>query len=103
LNNCESEEMKLPGRNPGYGNRGKTNRVFPPFPQPLLLLITIKMKAADAKTKTIVYTKYLTLPAASLQITSSMCANLSSSNAITSNFIWNFLAQARSRCDLLRA
>jgi hypothetical protein len=24
--------MKLPGKNPGYGNRGKTNRVFPPFP-----------------------------------------------------------------------
>jgi hypothetical protein len=29
--------MKLSGKNPGYGNRGKTNRVFPPFPQPLLL------------------------------------------------------------------
>jgi len=30
--------MKLPGKNPGYGNRGKTNYVFPPFPQPLPLL-----------------------------------------------------------------
>jgi hypothetical protein len=38
---CEIEEMKLPGKNPGYGNRGKTNRVFPPFPQPLLLLINL--------------------------------------------------------------
>jgi hypothetical protein len=32
------EEMKLPGKNPGYGNGGKTNCVFPPFPQPLLLV-----------------------------------------------------------------
>jgi hypothetical protein len=54
--------MKLPGKNPGYGNRGKTNRVFPPFPQPLLLTIKFKSKAADPKQPTIVYTKYLTLP-----------------------------------------
>jgi len=33
--------MKLPGKNLGYGNRGKTNYVFPPFPQPLLLLINL--------------------------------------------------------------
>jgi hypothetical protein len=32
--------MNQQGKNPGYGNRGKTNRVFPPFPQPLLLLLT---------------------------------------------------------------
>ncbi|MCU1264257.1 MAG: hypothetical protein JWM21_575 [Acidobacteria bacterium] len=25
-------------KKPGYGNRGKTNYIFPPFPQPLLLL-----------------------------------------------------------------
>jgi hypothetical protein len=31
---------------PGYGNRGKTNYVFPPFPQPLLLLINYDEKAA---------------------------------------------------------
>src|SRR5215217_8783986 len=54
--------MKLPGKNPGYGNRGKTNRVFPPFPQPLLLTINLDKKAADPKQQTIVYTKYLTLP-----------------------------------------
>jgi hypothetical protein len=30
--------MKQPGKNLGYGNGGKTNRAFPPFPQPLLLL-----------------------------------------------------------------
>ena len=39
--------MKLPGKNSGYGNRGKTNRVFPPFPQPLLLLTYHDKKAAD--------------------------------------------------------
>jgi hypothetical protein len=53
--------MKQPGKNPGYGNRGKTNCVFPPFPQPLLLFIN-KMKAAEPKQSTIVYTKPLTLP-----------------------------------------
>jgi hypothetical protein len=31
--------IRRPGKNPDYGNRGKTNRVFPPFPQSLLLLI----------------------------------------------------------------
>src|SRR3954452_9834102 len=44
LNRCEIEEMKLPGKNPGYGNGGKTNRVFPPFPQPLLLTINLDKK-----------------------------------------------------------
>src|SRR2546425_7724418 len=53
--------MNQQGKKPGYGNRGKTNRVFPPFPQPLLLL-TNQMKAADQKQETIVYTKHLTLP-----------------------------------------
>jgi hypothetical protein len=38
--------MKSPGKNPGYGNRGKTNYVFPPFPQPLLLLTNQDEKAA---------------------------------------------------------
>jgi hypothetical protein len=38
LNSRRLTKMKLPGKNPGYGNRGKTNYVFPPFPQPLLLL-----------------------------------------------------------------
>src|SRR5256884_8886906 len=33
------DEMHQQGKKPGYGNGGKTNRVFPPFPQPLLLLI----------------------------------------------------------------
>src|SRR6476661_3440294 len=61
LNNCESEEMKLPGKNPGYGNRGKTNYVFPPFPQPLLLTINLDEKRPN-QIHTIVYTKYLTLP-----------------------------------------
>jgi hypothetical protein len=41
------EEMKLPGKNPGYGNRGKTNCVFPPFPQPLLLVTNQDEKAVD--------------------------------------------------------
>src|SRR5215212_7550110 len=50
LNRRETEEMKLPGKNPGYGNRGKTNCVFPPFPQPLLLVINQDEKAADLKT-----------------------------------------------------
>ena len=54
--------MKLPGKNPGYGNRGKTNRVFPPFPQPLLLIINQDEKRPTPKQSTIVYTKYLTLP-----------------------------------------
>src|SRR5215218_3599086 len=44
LNRREIEEMKLPGKNPGYGNRGKTNYVFPPFPQPLLLLTNYDLK-----------------------------------------------------------
>src|SRR5260221_4907628 len=38
--------MNQPNEKPGYGNPGKTNCVFPPFPQPLLAI----------------YTKYLTLP-----------------------------------------
>jgi len=33
------DEMNQQGKKPGYGNGGKTNCVFPPFPQPLLLLI----------------------------------------------------------------
>jgi hypothetical protein len=41
--------MKLPGKNPGYGNRGKTNLVFPPFPQPLLLTINLDQKRAEPK------------------------------------------------------
>src|SRR5829696_6069303 len=53
--------MKLPGKNPGYGNRGKTNCVFPPFPQPLLLVTNQDEKQLTLKQK-IVYTKYLTLP-----------------------------------------
>jgi len=57
--------MNQQGKKPGYGNRGKTNRVFPPFPQPLLLL-TNQMKAADQKQETIVYTKHLTLPSTAL-------------------------------------
>src|SRR2546425_7974426 len=62
--------MNQQGKKPGYGNRGKTNRVFPPFPQPLLLL-TNQMKAADQKQETIVYTKHLTLPSAWLGTISS--------------------------------
>jgi hypothetical protein len=53
--------MKQRHKKPGYGNGGKTNYVFPPFPQPLLLLIS-RQKAADPKQQTIVYTKHLTLP-----------------------------------------
>jgi len=53
--------MKRPDKNPGYGNGGKTNCVFPPFPQPLLLVIN-QDEAVDPKQLTIVYTKYLTLP-----------------------------------------
>jgi hypothetical protein len=30
--------MNRRGKKPGYGNRGKTNCVFPPFSQPLLRL-----------------------------------------------------------------
>jgi len=41
--------MKLPGKNPGYGNRGKTNCVFPPFPQPLLLVINQDEKQLTLK------------------------------------------------------
>src|SRR5882724_4732646 len=37
----------------GYGNRGKTNYVFPPFPQPRLPI---------EKLHSAVYTKYLTPP-----------------------------------------
>jgi hypothetical protein len=43
--------MKLPGKNPGYGNRGKTNCVFPPFPQPLLLVINQDEKQPTLKTE----------------------------------------------------
>src|SRR5882724_255145 len=39
----------------GYGNRGKTNYVFPPFPQPRLPI---------EKLHSAVYTKYLTPPCA---------------------------------------
>jgi hypothetical protein len=45
------EEMKLPGKNPGYGNRGKTNYVFPPFPQPLLLVINQDEKQLTLKNR----------------------------------------------------
>jgi hypothetical protein len=41
--------MYQQGKNPGYGNRGKTNRVFPPFPQPLLLL-TYQDQSSRTKT-----------------------------------------------------
>jgi hypothetical protein len=58
--------MKLPGKNPGYGNRGKTNCVFPPFPQPLLLTINLD-EERTAKQQTIVYTKQLTLPISGLR------------------------------------
>src|ERR1043165_4472919 len=47
--------------NPGYGKRGKTNYVFPPVPQPLLLGIN-QDESHRSKQPTIVYTKYLTLP-----------------------------------------
>jgi len=53
--------MNQRGKKSGYGNRGKTNYVFPPFPQPLLLL-TNQMKKQPTKTKTIVYTKSLADP-----------------------------------------
>src|SRR6267154_6409426 len=36
--------VNRPGKKPGYGNRGKTNCVFPPFPQPLLLLTNYDKK-----------------------------------------------------------
>jgi len=54
--------MNQPGKKSGYGNRGKTNYVFPPFPQPLLLLTNQDEKAAPPKQKTIVYTKSLADP-----------------------------------------
>jgi len=38
--------MNQPGKKSGCGNRGKTNYVFPPFPQPLLLLTNQDEKAA---------------------------------------------------------
>jgi hypothetical protein len=53
--------MKNATTKPGHGNGGKTNYVFPPFPQPLLLLTNYE-KAATKKTSTIVYTKSLALP-----------------------------------------
>jgi hypothetical protein len=56
--------MNRQRKKPGCGNRGKTNCVFPPFPQPLLLLTNQNEKAANQKQKTIVYTKSLTLPEA---------------------------------------
>jgi hypothetical protein len=40
----------------------KQTAVFPPFPQPLLLLLTIRRKAAEQEQPMIVYTKCLTLP-----------------------------------------
>jgi hypothetical protein len=55
--------MKEQSKTLGYGNRGKTKSVFPPFPQPLLLAEeNEKNKAVNPKQKPIVYTKYLTLP-----------------------------------------
>src|SRR6185503_3240861 len=59
--NRHALKNELPGKNPGYGNRGKTNCVFPPFPQPLLLVIN-QYESHRPKQPTIVYTKYLTLP-----------------------------------------
>ncbi len=41
--------MKNAKTKPGYGNCGKTNYVFPPFPQPLLLLTNNEKKAATEK------------------------------------------------------
>src|SRR5690348_15314024 len=41
LNRREIEKNETARQNPGYGNRGKTNCVFPPFPQPLLLMINL--------------------------------------------------------------
>src|ERR1044072_1418754 len=45
------EKMKRPGKNLGYGNRGKTNRVFPSFPQPLLLTINLDEKRPSQITR----------------------------------------------------
>jgi len=56
------DEMNQQPKNPGYGNGGKTNCVFPPFPQPLLLLTYQNKKQPTPKQETIVYTKHLTLP-----------------------------------------
>jgi len=61
--------MNQQGKKPGYGNGGKTNCVFPPFPQPILLLTNQNEKVADQKQQTIDYTKSLTLPP-----TSALCA-----------------------------
>jgi hypothetical protein len=36
---CRLNSNETARQKPDYGNRGKTNRVFPPFPQPLLLVI----------------------------------------------------------------
>src|SRR3989442_1496340 len=36
--------MKPQRQKPGYGNGGKTNYVFPPFPQPLRLLTNYEKK-----------------------------------------------------------
>jgi len=54
--------MNQPGKKSGCGNRGKTNYVFPPFPQPLLLLTNQDEKSNPPKQKTIVYTKSLADP-----------------------------------------
>jgi hypothetical protein len=43
--------MKQQSKNLGYGNGGKTNCVFPPFPQPLLLEIKIKSRQTKNKTR----------------------------------------------------
>src|SRR5215216_7521839 len=51
LNGREIEKMTLPGKNLGYGNRGKTNCVFPPFPQPLLLVINQDEKQLTLKNR----------------------------------------------------
>jgi len=42
--------MEDQSKNLGYGNGGKTNCVFPPFPQPLLLL-QINTKSSQTKNK----------------------------------------------------
>jgi hypothetical protein len=43
--------MNRQRKKPGYGNRGKTNCVFPPFPQPLLLLLTNQDEKQPTKNK----------------------------------------------------
>jgi hypothetical protein len=54
--------MNQPSKNRAMETVEKQTAVFPPFPQPLLLL-TNQMQSSQSKTKElIVYTKSLTLP-----------------------------------------